>query len=91
MEQSERDLRERMRTFLLDFVRRMRQGDPLTASDLRELASQTRYAGLFFKNNPSMAEFVAKVKTCGECYCAHEPGLYDPNLLFREGAEVFGS
>jgi hypothetical protein len=91
MEKSERDMRDRMRTFLLDFVRRMRQRDQLTASDLRELASQTRYAGVFFKNNPRMAEFVAKVKTCGERYYAHEPGMYDLNTLFREGGEVFGS
>jgi hypothetical protein len=91
MEKSERDLRDRMRTFLLEFVRRMRQGDQLTTSDLRELASQTRYAGLFFKNNPKIVEFVAKVKTCGICYQAHEPGIYDPNTLWREGGEVFGS
>jgi hypothetical protein len=91
MEKSERDGRERIRTFLLEFVRRMRQGDLLTESDLRELASRTRYAGLFFQNNPRIVEFVAKVKTCGHCYQAHEPGLYDPNALFREGREVFGA
>jgi hypothetical protein len=91
MEKSERDLRERIRTFLLDFVDRMRQGDPLTTSDLRELASQTRYTGLLFQNSPSIAEFVAKVKTCGDRYHAHEPGIYDLHALFREGREVFGS
>jgi hypothetical protein len=91
MEKSEREMREKMRMFLLEFVRRMRQGELLTERDLRELASRTRYAGLFFKNNPKIVEFVAKVKTCGHCYQAHEPGLYDPHALWREGGEVFGS